>query len=485
MTRAIAAVLVFMLFAETAALMKWPAAHLLVREAAADDGDGDGAGDDSDDGGDSDDDDNGDDSDNGGTGPGTLGGSRSGPSAGPGTGEPSLFGPLRRLFGPRPDPQPDERRTAPRQAAPPITPPAVFAEAEIIVLNINAQDLDNLIAQGFRVLQEQTLPGVPLRSHRLAVPETLTLPEARDAVRTLTSGRNADYNHFYRPGATQSQCRGELCPALELIAWPAAAQSVPGSCGIPAAIGMIDTGINGRHGVFEGADLKVIRVSSDEQPASKAIHGTAVAALFIGQPRSRVHGLLPNTRLVAVDAFHRAGRDERADAFTLVEALYRLAEERVGVINLSLAGPPNDVLEAAISVMADQRDIVLVAAAGNGGPGAAPVYPAAYPNVIAVTAVDRSKRIYRRAGRGPHIDFAAPGVDVWTAASVRGARWKTGTSFAAPFVSAAAALARSSNPGLSSPDILNLLQDGAEDLGEDGPDPIFGAGLVSAHALCR
>jgi len=194
--------------------------------------------------------------------------------------------------------------------------------------------------------------------------------------------------------------------------------------------------------------------------------------------------LIPGARLYAVDAFHRAGTDERADAFTLVTALDLLADQGVLVINLSLAGPSNEVLEQKVVNLVRTRDIVLVAAAGNAGPTADPQYPAAYPDVLAVTAVDRRGEPWRRAARGPHVEIAAPGVDVWTAASIRGARTKTGTSFAAPFVSAAAALLRDRFPDMTADEVRKLLVASATDLGPPGPDETFGAGLLTSFGLC-
>src|SRR3546814_4413372 len=88
----------------------------------------------------------------------------------------------------------------------------------------------------------------------------------------------------------------------------------------------------------------------------------------------------------------------------------------------------------------------LVAAAGNEGPHAAPVFPAGYPSVLAVTAVDASLQPYRHANRGDYIDLAAPGVDVWSARRGQGGRYNSGTSFAAPFVAAAAALVLAQAP---------------------------------------
>lgn len=391
------------------------------------------------------------------------------------TGAGSILAPLRRLFGER-------GRTA---ARPPraATPPVLFVAGEIIVLNINSQDLQSLLSEGYTILEQRIAPGGQ-RYYRLAVPDGLPLPEARDAVRALPSGQDTDFNHYYRPERENSTCVGETCAALQLVDWPGSLHLNEARCARSASIGMIDTGINENHPVFAGADLTVRRLTNDQLSASKASHGTAIAALLVGQPETRVPGLLPDVRLVAVDAFHRAGRDERADAFTLVAALYSLAEEDVAVINLSLAGPANAVVKAAIQDLSQQQNVAIIAAAGNNGPNADPVYPAAYEEVLAVTAIDRNKRVYRRANQGDYIDLAAPGVNVWTAASVKGAKWKTGTSFAVPFATAAVALLREKHADKTPGEIFELLKSNARDLGEAGHDPVFGAGLLRVGGLC-
>lgn len=193
---------------------------------------------------------------------------------------------------------------------------------------------------------------------------------------------------------------------------------------------------------------------------------------------------MPGAELIAVDTFHqRSGQGDISDVYSLVKALDYLEGRDVAIINMSLTGPANSVLERAIKRLSE-KGVVLVAAAGNDGPKAKPVYPAAYPEVVAVTAVDRQKRPYRRAVRGPHIDLAAPGVDVWIAASVQGTRPRTGTSFAAPFVTAAIALARKSEPEARMEDVLSRLATAAEDLGAPGRDDVFGWGLLNPKGLC-
>ncbi|MGF1625549.1 MAG: S8 family serine peptidase [Alphaproteobacteria bacterium] len=367
----------------------------------------------------------------------------------------------------------------------PIPPPPTAAPAEIVAFDLSAADYEALLAQGYELIDEQTIAAFGSTLRRLRVPPGISLIDARAAVRALPSGQDADLNHYYRPEQTgEVSCAGLHCPALDLIDWPLD-PSRENACGEDIPIGMIDTAVNTDHPTFAGSRLEFRRLMDDAPATSDATHGTAIAAILVGDPASRSPGLLPHARLVAVDAFSRVRSDERADVFTLVEALGFLAGENVRVINLSLAGPPNTVLERAVSELAGPLGIVLVAAAGNAGPQAGPLYPAAYDGVVAVTAVDQAGTVYRRAGRGPHIDFAAPGVDVWTAASVSGARARTGTSFAAPFVSAAAVLVLQEAPGLTPERVLDVLSATARDLGAAGRDEIYGHGLLSLTGLCQ
>lgn len=363
-----------------------------------------------------------------------------------------------------------------RPVSRPAAPPPLQVPDEIVVQGLSQSDLDRLLGAGFSVVREIVLQdGRSLR--RLRKPAPLTLEQARDAVRQYGSGQDSDFNHLYR-GESGEVCRGRDCLARQMIAWPAVSR-----CGgTPPRIGMVDTGLNAAHEALADARIVVHRLETGDPPSGE-MHGTAVAALLVGDPGFRSPGLVPHMPLVAVDAFHKVGSDERTDIFALIEGLDFLAGQDVRIINLSLSGPANLLLERRVAEL-DGRGILVVAAAGNAGPNAVPVYPAGYEPVLAVTAVDRRGEVYRRAGRGPHIDLAAPGVDVWTAASIRGARTKTGTSFAAPFVTATAALTLEGNPGLAPADLRRLLTERASDLGEAGRDDVYGHGLVTIPPPC-
>ncbi|MEM8959052.1 MAG: S8 family serine peptidase, partial [Pseudomonadota bacterium] len=280
-----------------------------------------------------------------------------------------------------------------------------------------------------------------------------------------------------------SPCAHENCRSWDLIGWPREAQAL-GQCDTTVSVGLVDTGINAEHEIVKDANLEVITLADTRLPASKAIHGTAVASLLVGGPDTRVPGLISDAEVIAVDAFSRKGDDERADLVSLLRGLDLLAGTDVRVVGLSLAGPDNVLLAETVAQIVGSEQIVLVAAAGNAGPRGLPAYPAAYDGVIAVTAVDSNARVYRQGQRGPHIELAAPGVNMLAATSIRGARLKTGTSFAVPFVTAAVAILLSENDALSAPQAAARLRQNARDLGAEGKDDIFGYGLLQADRIC-
>ena len=173
-----------------------------------------------------------------------------------------------------------------------------------------------------------------------------------------------------------------------------------------------------------------------------------------------------------------------ADLVSILSALEWLVSQDVDVINMSFAGPKNQALETAMNRMR-ARDVLVVAAVGNHGPGAPPAYPAAYDAVLAVTAVDAKLRPYRYAIQGDHVTLAAPGVRIWSAGPDGGFDYHQGTSFAAPFVTAVAAAAQANGQASDPQAAAKTLIRRARDLGRPGKDPVYGWGLVQAPPECR
>ncbi len=170
-----------------------------------------------------------------------------------------------------------------------------------------------------------------------------------------------------------------------------------------------------------------------------------------------------------------------ADTASLHRALGWMKDNHVRLVNMSFSGPPDDLVREAIETLSSSGT-VLVAAAGNEGPVAEPAFPAAYPQVIAVTAVTKDLRNYRYANRGPHIDVAAPGVDILSAAPSGRESYHTGTSFAAPHVTGTLAVMPRELLTGNKDDLLGSMQ--ILDLGEPGRDPVYGRGLLLAPAFC-
>jgi subtilisin family serine protease len=185
--------------------------------------------------------------------------------------------------------------------------------------------------------------------------------------------------------------------------------------------------------------------------------------------------------LFAADVFSTDAKGEpQATAVSFVGALDWLVGEGVSAVNISLAGDDNDLVALAVEKAA-AKGVALVASAGNGGRDAAPAYPAALDEVIAVTAVDADARRYPEANLGDYIDLAAPGVRIPAGGAPDG--YATGTSFAAPFVTAVAATLAANLPA-DAEALDEALAAHSRDLGAPGRDPEFGWGLVQAPKVC-
>jgi Subtilase family len=204
-------------------------------------------------------------------------------------------------------------------------------------------------------------------------------------------------------------------------------------------LGMIDTEVtNGQ--ALAVASFKSKRIFSEADTPAPADHGNGVAAVMAGTGNG-FEGLSQGSHFRAAAVMREVAPGIHAsNTFLIAQALDWLAGEKVRVANLSLGSAHDAVLASAIAKV-QTLGITIVAAAGNGGPEAAPTFPAAYAGVIAVTAVDANKKTYQRANRGTYVAIAAPGVDVWLPIAASGGKGKymSGTSFASPFVAAAVA----------------------------------------------
>lgn len=344
---------------------------------------------------------------------------------------------------------------------------ALMLRGEVVAIDPSQESLDKAARAGYRVVDDSTLEELGLRVVVLRGPAGTSARAALRQLRRLDPVGAYDFNHVYLgSAATPSQPRAAGAPSSS------GARSGAGT----VRVGLIDSGITPGHASLAGVRVRTWGCGG----ASHAdAHGTAVASLLVGP----VEGRMPDsTSLFAADIY--CGSPAGGAVAGFVQAMAWMARERVEVINLSLVGAPNKLLERAVQALA-ARGHVLVAAVGNDGPAAPPLYPAAYPEVIGVTAVDGQRRVLPEAGRGAHVEFAAPGSELRVA--LAGGGWGTvrGTSFAAPLVAhrAAVLLGRGGqgNAGL----VRSGLQRQAVDLGPRGKDAIYGHGLLQPAADAR
>lgn len=144
-------------------------------------------------------------------------------------------------------------------------------------------------------------------------------------------------------------------------------------------------------------------------------------------------------------AFSGEGESAQGTTFNVMKGLDWAASKNARIVNMSFAGPADAMLREMLA-KAYQRGMVLIAAVGNGGPRSPPLYPAADPHVIGVTATDADDKLLAVANRGPQVTVAAPGVDIIADAPNDNYQLTTGTSVAAALASGVTALVVAREP---------------------------------------
>ena len=321
--------------------------------------------------------------------------------------------------------------------------------------------LERAKAAGFTIRGSHALESLGMAIVVLEAPDGVSTRSALRKLRELDPEGEYDYNHVYLESGFQSES-----PAA-----PPLTRASPVAPGAPR-IGLIDSGVDGSHPVLAGASI--VRHGCDDAEFA-AEHGTAIASLLVGSGDGFT-SVIPGATLYASDIFCGHGGGSLS---LLAIALDWMAREKVAVVNISLVGAKSPLLTGLVRAMAS-RGFLLVAAVGNDGPSAPPLFPAAYPEVVGVTGVDANRKVLPEACRGEQVDFAAQGSNVVAAATNGGFSEVRGTSFATPIVTGLLARTLGAPDPAKARDALASLESGALDLGKEGPDPTYGKGLVGA-----
>jgi hypothetical protein len=311
-----------------------------------------------------------------------------------------------------------------------------IVRSQIIAVGMSQAAIAAAEAGGFQLVRTDAIDDVNSMV-TLQAPASMSTRQALRRLREADPNGVYDFDHLY----LESGARAAISSAGQVV------QSRAGP-----RIGLIDSGV--------GASLRVAAQRSFAGAAPVAApHGDRIAGLLVRAA--------PGAQIYAADIY--GGVPTGGASSALARALGWLAQENVQVINVSLVGPRNRIVEAIVARMV-ARGFLVVAAVGNDGPAAAPLYPASYDGVIGVTGVDARQRVLIEAGRGAQVDFAALGVY----GAIRG------TSYAAPVIAARLAQEAPVLNSAGAHSAVNALRASARDLGAAGRDDIYGYGLIAS-----
>ncbi len=260
------------------------------------------------------------------------------------------------------------------------------------------------------------------------------------------------------------------------------------STGAGVTVAVVDTGVLGTHEDLAGSVLPGLDLAADASTydhagtgeVDPAGHGTHVAGIIAAHANNGVGiaGAAPGVKILPVRVLDASGSGSSSD---VAEGIIWAADHGARVINLSLGGGPSPGMQIAIQY-ALSKQVVTFAAAGNAyQDGNQPTYPAAYPEAVAVAAIDQSLNHASFSNTGSYVDVAAPGDLIWSTYGTGRSQYAlmSGTSMATPYATATAALVLAESPNLSAAEVTSAVEGSATDLGAPGRDNVFGYGLIN------
>ena len=346
---------------------------------------------------------------------------------------------------------------------------------ELLVLDPPADYLIHVEGLGLEILDVTNLPGMGSKIYHLRILDDRHPLEAREHHKNRFPNVVVDAHHHYEHHAAKAD---KSYTASTASNWAALGKG----CSKGIRVGVIDGVLDIMHTAFKGTKVTYRSFHLKGEKLSNSVHGTAVASVITG--RGAWGGVLPGVEVMAANIFH-AGKDGKpvGSAKSIVRAVDWMIENKVPIINASIGGGPNALIEAAVKHAAS-KGIVVIGSGGNQGPFSKKKnYPGAYPTVIAITSVDRFKRTANFASAGDYLEFATPGGDIW-AAVPGGGKAMSGTSFSAPIFTAYAAAAMK-HLGLKTTDELReFFKKNVEDTASPGRDRYTGWGIINLSPVC-
>jgi hypothetical protein len=337
---------------------------------------------------------------------------------------------------------------------------------EIVGVGATMQGLAAVQAAGFVISRQDVLQGLDTEMVVFTAPQGMSARKALQKLREIDPDATYDFNHIYFESDASAVAESAVATAQAPVS-----QSPGDGEASARRVGLIDGGVEPGHSALRSLTLHTSGCNGTTVPSA---HGTAIASR-LAAGFNEAAPTAPHVDLYVADVYCGVPTGGSTDA--VIQGLAWLVQENVPVINVSLVGPPNTLLQRVVE-LASERGYLIVAAVGNDGPAAPPLYPAAYPGVVAVTGVDRSDKVLIEAGRGKFVAFAAPGADIEAASLPSGSAPVRGTSYAAPIVAGRLALLLEHPDPVAAKRAVSELVAAAVDLGSPGRDSIYGYGCI-------